>query len=264
MTGIEYNEAIKYIDSLPPNQATVIRMKYLDEYTLKEIESITGVPVKTVKNRIHEEKNCEAFYHMAERVGSMEKVDILIQALSPEIDAKCAEIKQKKSFALQYEKTSEALKRHSSDEAKMQSVDRLAGTSDDICDILLLDDINKVIYSANKSDFASDNLFELKRVEGSKFLQIGNNSDTVFRFVKKDEFMLSSVFADDFEEIYDEYDEDNFYLDNYQNKKLYLISLLGNKDDSIGVLVYLIYKHINGVCGYCGAVQYADTNGIDY
>ena len=27
----------------------------------------------------------------------MEKVDILIQALSPEIDAKCAEIKQKKS-----------------------------------------------------------------------------------------------------------------------------------------------------------------------
>lgn len=50
----------------------------------------------------------------------------------------------------------------------------------------------------------------------------------------------------------------------YQNKKLYLISLLGNKDDSIGVLVYLIYKHINGVCGYCGAVQYADTNGIDY
>lgn len=33
---------------------------------------------------------------MAERVGSMEKVDILIQALSPEIDAKCAEIKQKK------------------------------------------------------------------------------------------------------------------------------------------------------------------------
>lgn len=117
--------------------------------------------------------------------------------------------------------------------------------------------IKKVIYSANKSDFASDNLFELKRVEGSKFLQIGNNSDTVFRFVKKDEFMLSSVFADDFEEIYDE-------LDNYQNKKLYLISLLGNKDDSIGVLVYLIYKHINGVCGYCGAVQYADTNGIDY
>ena len=34
---------------------------------------------------------------MAERVDSMEKVDILIQALSPEIDAKCAEIKQKKS-----------------------------------------------------------------------------------------------------------------------------------------------------------------------
>ena len=54
LTGIEYNEVIKYIDSLPPNQANVIRMKYLDEYTLKEIESITGVPVKTIKSRIHE------------------------------------------------------------------------------------------------------------------------------------------------------------------------------------------------------------------
>ncbi len=37
---------------------------------------------------------------MTERVDFMEKVDILIQALEPEIDAKCAEIKQKKSERL--------------------------------------------------------------------------------------------------------------------------------------------------------------------
>lgn len=54
LTNLEYGETIKYIDSLPPNQAMVIRLKYIDEYTLKEIESITGVPVKTVKSRIHE------------------------------------------------------------------------------------------------------------------------------------------------------------------------------------------------------------------
>lgn len=54
LTNMQYNEIAKYIDGLPPNQAQVIRLKYIDEYTLKEIEKITGVPAKTAKSRIHE------------------------------------------------------------------------------------------------------------------------------------------------------------------------------------------------------------------
>lgn len=54
LANMQYDEILKYIDDLPPNQANVIRLKYIDEYTLKEIEDITGVPVKTVKSRIHE------------------------------------------------------------------------------------------------------------------------------------------------------------------------------------------------------------------
>ncbi len=54
LTSMEYDEIVKYIDGLPPNQATVIRLKYIDAYTLKEIEAITGVPLKAVKSRIHE------------------------------------------------------------------------------------------------------------------------------------------------------------------------------------------------------------------
>ena len=54
ITKMQYEEIIKYIDSLPPNQACVIRLKYIEELTLKEIERITGVPEKTVKSRIHE------------------------------------------------------------------------------------------------------------------------------------------------------------------------------------------------------------------
>lgn len=53
---MQYSEVIAYLDDLPPNQAAVIRLKYIDDYTLKEIESITGVPAKTVKSRIHEGK----------------------------------------------------------------------------------------------------------------------------------------------------------------------------------------------------------------
>lgn len=227
--------------------------------------------------------------------------------------------RDKISLALQYEKTSDALKKQTSDEVVKQSIDSLAASSDDICDVLLLDENNKVVYSAKNSKFSSGAAFELKRTDGSKFLQNGENTDTVFRFVKKDEFMLNAAFANDFKEIHDEYDEDNFYLDNFQSKKLYMISLLGKKDGSTkayvisdpktvqygmtalkaaaaiamllfmiywiivamwvyqnakrsklsapvwgivtlftnvaGVLVYIIYKHINGICGFCGAVQ---------
>ena len=56
LTSMQYSEIIAYLDDLPPNQAAVIRLKYIDDYTLKEIESITGVPAKTVKSRIHEGK----------------------------------------------------------------------------------------------------------------------------------------------------------------------------------------------------------------
>lgn len=227
--------------------------------------------------------------------------------------------KDKINLAFQYEKTNKTFKKQLSDEDKKQSIDNLAASSNDICDILILDEKNNVTYSAKNSDFAKDGSFELERANGSKFLQSEKNPDTVFRFVKKDEFMLSSVFANDFKEIYDEYDEDGFYLDNFQNKKLYIISLLGKKDGGekayiisnpqsveygmlslkisagiammlfmiyliiialwvyqnaiksklsapvwglitlftnlAGVLVYLIYKHINLICGFCGAVQ---------
>lgn len=54
ITKMQYEEIVKYIDNLPPNQASVIRLKYIDEYTLREIESMTGIPSQTIKSRIHE------------------------------------------------------------------------------------------------------------------------------------------------------------------------------------------------------------------
>lgn len=54
LTHIAYEEVMASVDALPPEQAQAIRLKYIDEYTLQEIEAITGVPAKTVKSRIHE------------------------------------------------------------------------------------------------------------------------------------------------------------------------------------------------------------------
>lgn len=138
--------------------------------------------------------------------------------------------KDKINLAIQYEKTSESFKKSSTAE-KEQSIDKLAASSDDICDILILDNNNNIIYSAKNSPFASGSTFELRKTDGSRFLQ-SQNADAVFRFVKKDEFMLSAVFADNFKELYDEYDEDSFYLDNFLDKKLYMISLLGKNGDN--------------------------------
>ena len=227
--------------------------------------------------------------------------------------------KDKISLAYRYEKAAESMKKESYGEKVKQNIEKLAASSNDICDVLVLDDRNSVVYSAKDSDFAKNRVFELKKSDGSRLLQSDKNSSAVFRFVKKDEFMLSSVLADGFKEIYDEYDEDSFYLDNVQNKNLYMISLLGRGADNTkayviskpspvqygmlslkaaasilmflfmiywiiialwvyqnaqrsklsapvwgiivlftnlaGVLVYLIYKHVNGVCVFCGAVQ---------
>lgn len=54
---LEYEQIIRYINGLPPNQQQAIKLKYIDELTLNEIAEITGVPSKTVKSRIHEGKN---------------------------------------------------------------------------------------------------------------------------------------------------------------------------------------------------------------
>lgn len=54
MKKLAYEEVLTYINHLPPKQQKVLKLKYIDELTLKEIACITGVPEKTVKSRIHE------------------------------------------------------------------------------------------------------------------------------------------------------------------------------------------------------------------
>lgn len=56
ITRVEYETVLAHIDKLPPQQRDVLRMKYIDEFTLREIEEITGVKQKTIKSRIHEAK----------------------------------------------------------------------------------------------------------------------------------------------------------------------------------------------------------------
>ena len=53
MKGLQMDKALAELETLPPDQALAIRMKYLEYKTLDEIASQLHLQPKTVKSRIH-------------------------------------------------------------------------------------------------------------------------------------------------------------------------------------------------------------------
>lgn len=51
---MRYEEAMRAIATLPPEQSIAIRLKYIEDMTLAEIAQQSGVPAKTIKSRIHD------------------------------------------------------------------------------------------------------------------------------------------------------------------------------------------------------------------
>lgn len=51
--GMDIQRAMELLDTLPPEQASAIRLKYLEQQTLEEIAETLSSQPKTVKSRIH-------------------------------------------------------------------------------------------------------------------------------------------------------------------------------------------------------------------
>lgn len=51
---LAYEQVLKAMETLPPEQALAIRLKYVEDMTLIEIAERFGVPPKTIKSRIHD------------------------------------------------------------------------------------------------------------------------------------------------------------------------------------------------------------------
>lgn len=49
---VRINQVLKVLSGLPPDQKAVLKLFYLEEYSLKEIGEITGTSVSTVKTRL--------------------------------------------------------------------------------------------------------------------------------------------------------------------------------------------------------------------
>ncbi len=51
---IQYEQLLAEMDTLPPEQALAIRLKYVEDMTLAQIAERFGVQPKTIKSRIHD------------------------------------------------------------------------------------------------------------------------------------------------------------------------------------------------------------------
>lgn len=141
------------------------------------------------------------------------------------------------AFAWQYARVGRAAEK--GDSAALRSeLYQLAAASSDVTDILILDESNNVTFSAKNSEFSAGPFNLSRSAEDRNYLSCGTDADVVFRYVKSDDFMLSSVFHTDFGAIRDQYRDDNFFENGFSSKTVYLLSFLGEKDS--GGKIYII------------------------
>lgn len=129
--------------------------------------------------------------------------------------------RERLDFVLNYAKLEDS----SADVASARArADKLASSSDDVIDVLVLDRSNNVLYSA-KGTAADGRKLVLSRFNDEKdYLFSEAYPNAVFRYVKNDEFMLKSVFNTDFSRFDDEYESMSSFDDSLSDKTLYMLS----------------------------------------
>jgi len=135
------------------------------------------------------------------------------------------------SFAWQYSQVKDAAEKNNTSDLQTR-LGRLAASSSDVVDILVLDGNNNVIYSAKNSEFAGKKFSLYKTGSGSSYLVSPTDPNVVFKYVKSDSFMLNSVFNTDFGEVKNEYKDESFYEDTFSSQTVYMLSFLGEKDST--------------------------------
>ncbi|MDO4318058.1 MAG: zinc ribbon domain-containing protein [Lachnospiraceae bacterium] len=144
--------------------------------------------------------------------------------------------RERLNFAWQYSRLEEALEKED-EETLRAAVDKTAAASDDVIDILVLSDDNRVIYSAKDSEFAGASLMLTKVGEEKKYLASAEHPDSVFQYVKGDEFMLNSILNKDFSEIREDYEDDSFFESDLSSKTIYMLSCIRHHESDPKIYV---------------------------
>ena len=128
--------------------------------------------------------------------------------------------RQRLKFAWQYARLEEA----KTQEALRTAADKTAAASEEVVDILVVDENQQVLYSAKDSKFAAGPLTLTKVGDAKKYLASADYPDAVFLQVKGDEFMLNSIVSHDFGKIRSEYDDESAFENGLSAKTVYMLN----------------------------------------
>ena len=128
--------------------------------------------------------------------------------------------RQRLKFAWQYARLEEA----KTPEALRTAADKTAAASEDVVDILVVDENQQILYSAKDSKFAAGPLTLTKVGETKKYLASADYPEAVFLQVKGDEFMLNSIVSHDFGKIRSEYDDESAFENGLSAKTVYMLN----------------------------------------
>jgi RNA polymerase subunit RPABC4/transcription elongation factor Spt4 len=149
--------------------------------------------------------------------------------------------KYKLLFAYNYGKVSEKIEEGKLGvDAVKADITTLASQSADIVDILILDKNNRISYSAKNSEFAGGGEFILERDknEESRFLTYSKNPNVTFKLMKSNELMLSAMLLANEKDIQNSHNDNTFFQNNFDSKKIYLLSYTADK--GTGDKIYFI------------------------
>lgn len=117
---------------------------------------------------------------------------------------------------------------------------RLAASSPDLVDILVLDGENRVVFSAKHSDLSQSGSLNLSEDRGgqNRYLTAGENPDVHFRLTEGGGLQVFRQLLGVDEETGREDRDHYFYEKNYSRQKIYLLSCFAGGPD--GTKVYFI------------------------
>jgi hypothetical protein len=147
--------------------------------------------------------------------------------------------KDKLTFVYEYKRVIEKIEKNKSGiEAVKPELTVLAASSPDIADILILNNENNILFSANNSELAQNGSLELIGGKGNGFLCDKTNPDVYFRLVKNDNILsLKDLIGRD-NKVEQDYNDEYFYENNFNAKEIYLLSYAADK--SSGDKIYFI------------------------
>ena len=128
--------------------------------------------------------------------------------------------RQRLKFAWQYARLEEA----KTPEALRMAADKTAAASEDVVDILVVDENQQILYSAKDSKFAAGPLTLTKVGDAKKYQASADYPEAVFLQVKGDEFMLNSIVSHDFGKIRSEYDDESAFENGLSAKTVYMLN----------------------------------------